>query len=110
LTIPNQIIWTPKPGSMLPPARLRGLEMIRASIYIASITALAAGLAIIGAGITMQWQREHRATQLVKLANNIASCRNCPGDLESAGPFQVSRKGPFFLANPAHGGGAPPAS
>jgi hypothetical protein len=36
---------TPKPGSMLPPARLRGLEMIRASIYIASITALAAVLA-----------------------------------------------------------------
>jgi hypothetical protein len=76
---------------MLPPARLRGLEMIRASIHIASITALAAVLAIIATGITMQWQREHRATQLVKLANNIASCRNCPGDLESAGPFQVSR-------------------
>jgi hypothetical protein len=96
LTIPNQIIWTPKPGSMLPPARLRGLEMIRASIYIASITALAAVLAIIATGITMQWQREHRATQLVKLANNIASCRNCPGDLESAGRFKFQDR-PSFI-------------
>jgi hypothetical protein len=89
--------WTPKPGPMLPPARLRGLEMIRASIYIASITALAAVLAIIATGITMQWQREHRATQLVKLANNIASCRNCPGDLELARPFQVSKDSPSFI-------------
>lgn len=96
LTIPNQIIWTPKPGSMLPPARLRGLEMIRASIYIASITALAAVLAIIATGITMQWQREHRATQLVKLANNIASCRNCPGDLESAGRFKFQDRPSFY--------------
>jgi hypothetical protein len=71
--------------------------MIRASIYIASITALAAVLAIIATGITMQWQREHRATQLVKLANNIASCRNCPGDLELARPFQVSKDSPSFI-------------
>ena len=65
--------------------------MMRASIYIASITALAAVLAIIATGITVQWQREHRATQLVKLANNVASCRNCPGDLKLAEPFQVLR-------------------
>jgi hypothetical protein len=88
--------WTRKPGPMLPPARLRGLEMIRASIYIASITALAAVLATIATGITMQWQREHRATQLVKLANNIASCRNCPGDLESAGRFKFQDR-PSFI-------------
>jgi len=43
--------------------------MIRTSLYIASITALAAVLAIIATGITTQWQREHRATQLVRLAN-----------------------------------------
>ena len=43
--------------------------MIRASIYVASITALAAVLAIIATGITAQWQREHRTTQLVKVAN-----------------------------------------
>ncbi len=43
--------------------------MIRASVYIASITALAAVLAIIATGITTHWQREHRATQLVQLAN-----------------------------------------
>jgi hypothetical protein len=46
--------------------------MTRASIYIASITSLAAVLAIIATGITMQWQWEHRATQLVKLAYNVA--------------------------------------
>ena len=63
----------------MPPARLRGLEMIRASIYIASITALAAVLAIVATGITMQWQREHRATQFVKLANNIAELSELPG-------------------------------
>ena len=70
--------------------------MIRASIHIASITALAAVLAIIATGITMQWQREHRATQLVKLANNIASCRNCPGDLKSAGRFKFQDR-PSFI-------------
>jgi hypothetical protein len=43
--------------------------MIRASIYIASITALAAVLAVIATGITTQWQREHRPTQLVRVAN-----------------------------------------
>jgi hypothetical protein len=43
--------------------------MIRTSLYIASITALAAVLAIIATGITAQWQREHRPTQLVRLAN-----------------------------------------
>jgi hypothetical protein len=43
--------------------------MIRASAYIASITALAAALAIIATGITTQWLREHRATQLVQLAD-----------------------------------------
>jgi hypothetical protein len=42
--------------------------MIRASAYIAS-TALAAALAIIATGITTQWLREHRATQLVQLAD-----------------------------------------
>jgi hypothetical protein len=45
--------------------------MIRASIYIASITALAAALAIIAAGITSQWQREHQPTRLVKLATTL---------------------------------------
>jgi hypothetical protein len=43
--------------------------MIRASVFIASITALAAVLAIIATGITTQWQREHRATQVVKAAS-----------------------------------------
>ena len=43
--------------------------MIRASVYITSITALAAVLAIIATGITVQWRREHRATHLVQLAN-----------------------------------------
>ncbi len=43
--------------------------MIRASIYIASITALAAVLAIIATAITTQWQQGHRPPQLVKLAN-----------------------------------------
>jgi hypothetical protein len=42
--------------------------MIRASIYIASITALAAVLAIVATGITMQWQREHRTRQSSMLA------------------------------------------
>jgi hypothetical protein len=37
--------------------------MIRASVYIASITALATVLAIVATAITTQWQREHRATQ-----------------------------------------------
>ena len=42
--------------------------MIRASIYIASITALAAVLAVVATAITTQWQLEHRTTQIVKLA------------------------------------------
>ncbi len=43
--------------------------MIRVSICIVSITALAAVLAIIATGITAQWQRAHRTTQLVRAAN-----------------------------------------
>jgi hypothetical protein len=53
----------------MPPLRLRGKSMRRASIYIASTIALAAVLAIIATGITTQWQQEHRTTQLVKIAN-----------------------------------------
>jgi hypothetical protein len=43
--------------------------MIRASVYIASIPALAAVLAIVATAITMQWQQEHRATPVVQLAS-----------------------------------------
>jgi hypothetical protein len=43
--------------------------MIRAAIYIASITALAAVLAIIATGITAQWLREHSTAQIVELAD-----------------------------------------
>jgi len=41
--------------------------MIRATIYTTSIIALAAALAIIAAGITTQWQRDHPT--IVKVAN-----------------------------------------
>ncbi len=54
--------------------------MIRASICIVSITALAAVLAIIATGVTAQWQRAHRTTQLVRAANlpaTIAVPRLC---------------------------------
>jgi hypothetical protein len=43
--------------------------MIRASIYAASITTLAAVLAIVATAITMHGQREHRASAVVQLAN-----------------------------------------
>jgi len=38
--------------------------MMRASIYISSITALAAVLAIIATGVAIQWEREHPATSI----------------------------------------------
>ena len=44
--------------------------MIRACIYIVSITALATVLAVIATGITMQWE-QHRAMHLVVKAASL---------------------------------------
>ena len=49
------------------PARFK--TMIRALIYAASITTLAAVLAIVATAITTQWQRQHRATAVAQLAS-----------------------------------------
>jgi hypothetical protein len=64
LTIPTRLL-TPK-AKCPRPARFKTL--IRASVYVASIPALAAVLAIVATTIAAQWLLEHRATQVFQLA------------------------------------------